>query len=335
MGSFDYRTISIAVVISLIVGVGAGYMVGNSPVSSLIEEKDWLEGKYDSLYLHLQSVEAELESTQELLVEEQRDNELLQERYMEMLAIDQENQMLKQQKNEEINNLKMQLESLNETYQELILAYSSKFVISDLEINPEEVEINQPVTISVIIKNIGGLEGSYNLQLKIGDILEASKEVTLNGGESITTSFNVIKDEANTYNFTLNGFSGTFKVIRPLWCEIGLPYVAPDGLTVTLTSLTITEKIGSYQYTIWYTLKNEQPDRAIDEGTFKMYYESESGGLPQYGFFGILFPGDSLARTYTFEELKGKLFGILAYHHEQFFSSEPLEDSLKWKVEIP
>ncbi|MCW3988736.1 MAG: hypothetical protein NWE88_01525 [Candidatus Bathyarchaeota archaeon] len=330
-------------------------MVGNSPVSSLIEEKDGLEAEYDSLDLIFQSLEAELDSTQELLVKEQKDNALLQERYLEMLALDQENQLLKQQvidleseitslqnsydeleiENEEIDNLKMQLESLNETYQELILAYSSKFVISDLEVNPEEIEINQPVTISVIIQNIGGLEGSYNLQLKIGDILEASKEVTLIGGESITTSFDVIKDEANTYNFTLNGFSGTFKFIRPLWCEIGLPYVAPDGLTVTLTSLTITEKVGSYQYTIWYTLKNEQPDRAIDEGTFKMYYESESGGLPQYGFFGILFPGDSLSRTYTFEELKGKLFGILAYHHEQFFSSEPLEDSLKWKVEIP
>ena len=119
------------------------------------------------------------------------------------------------------------------------------------------------------------------------------------------------------------------------WCEIGVPYEAVDGLTVTLIDLTINEKIGSYQYKISYILKNEQPDRAIDEGSFKMYYASESGGLPQYGFFGNLFPGDAVPRTYTFEELKNKPFGILAYHPEQFFSSDPLEDSLKWKVEIP
>ncbi|MBU1173485.1 MAG: hypothetical protein KKD44_28290 [Proteobacteria bacterium] len=235
----------------------------------------------------------------------------------------------------QVINLKENLENLNVTYQELILTYSSEFVTSDLEIDPEEVEINHPVTISITLKNIGGLEGNYNLQLKVDGIIESSKEITLVGGEAVTISFDVVKDEAGTYNFTLDNLSGTFNVIRPIWCEIGVPYVASDGLTVTLTSLTITEKVGSYQYKIWYTLKNEQLDKSIDEGTFKMYYESESGGLPQYGFFGELFPGDSLSRAYAFEELKGKPFGILAYHPTQFFSSEPLEDSLKWKVELP
>jgi hypothetical protein len=46
---FNLRTISIAVVIALIVGAGAGYMIGNSPVSSLIEEKNGLEEEYDLL----------------------------------------------------------------------------------------------------------------------------------------------------------------------------------------------------------------------------------------------------------------------------------------------
>ena len=44
--------------------------------------------------LAFQDLEVELDSTQELLVEEQRDNELLRERYVEMLAIDQENQQI-------------------------------------------------------------------------------------------------------------------------------------------------------------------------------------------------------------------------------------------------
>jgi len=119
------------------------------------------------------------------------------------------------------------------------------------------------------------------------------------------------------------------------WCEIGVPYRAVDGLTVTLDSFTIVEKTGSYQYMITYTLKNENPDEAIDEGSFKMYYKHESGGLPQYGFFGKLFPGDTKTRSYTFEELKSKLFDVLEYHHDNFFSKEPLEDSLKWKVVYP
>ncbi len=54
------------VIAGLVVGLGGGYLVGNSSVSSLMEEKGWLE--------------AELDYTLELLVELQRDsNDLLDE----------------------------------------------------------------------------------------------------------------------------------------------------------------------------------------------------------------------------------------------------------------
>ncbi len=118
------------------------------------------------------------------------------------------------------------------------------------------------------------------------------------------------------------------------WCDIGVPYLAVDGLTVTLNSFTIVEKIGSYQYQILYTLENNGDDKVL-EGTFKMYYQDSVGGLPQYGFFNYLFPGDTLVRGYTFEEIKSQPFDVLGYHHDHFFLGEPLEDSLKWKVEIP
>ena len=124
---FDYRTISIVVVISLLVGAGAGYMVGISHVSSLNEEIDWLEAEYDSLYLAFQSLEVELNSTQELLVEEQRDNELLQERYLEMLEIDRENQLLNQEVIElesEISSLQNAYQDIEDEYEELQFSYS-------------------------------------------------------------------------------------------------------------------------------------------------------------------------------------------------------------------
>ena len=133
----------------------------------------------------------------------------------------------------------------------------------------------------------------------------------------------------------------TFKV--PLarsedeWCKIGVEYRAVDGLTVILHSFDIIEKTGSYQYVIIYTLRNDNPDKKIPEGAFKLYYRDENGGLPQYGFFGYLYPGDSITRSYTFEELKSKLFDVLEYSaiEANFFSDEPLPDSLKWKVIYP
>jgi len=66
-----------------------------------------------------------------------------------------------------------------------------------------------------------------------------------------------------------------------------------------------------------------------------MYYKNETGGLPQYGFFGKLFPGDTLNRAYTFEELKAEPLDLLEYADDNFFSLSPLENSLRWSVEIP
>ena len=159
----------------------------------------------------------------------------------------------------------------------------------------------------VTMKHTFNSKGSYNIKLTVTD----NKEAT-----SIT-----IKTITITETLT--------------FCQIGVPYIADDGLTVVLNSLTITEKSGSYQYTINYTVTNNTADKAIDEGTFKMYYKNESGGLPQYGFFNKLFPGDTRNRTYTFEELKSKPFDVLEYSSDNFFSPEPLVNSLKWEVHVP
>jgi len=159
----------------------------------------------------------------------------------------------------------------------------------------------------VTVKHTFNSKGIYNIKLTVTD----NKEATSSTIKTITITETI-----------------TF-------CQIGVPYIADDGLTVVLNSLIITEKIGSYQYSINYTLTNNTADKAIDEGTFKMYYKNESGGLPQYGFFDKLFPGDTRNRTYTFEELKSKPFDVLEYSSDNFFSPEPLVNSLKWEVHVP
>lgn len=76
---FNLRIISIVVVIALIAGAWAGYTVGNSPVTSLMEEKDWLEAEYDSLDLDFQSVISTIETLENEIYELNSQIEFLSE----------------------------------------------------------------------------------------------------------------------------------------------------------------------------------------------------------------------------------------------------------------
>jgi hypothetical protein len=90
-------------------------------------------------------------------------------------------------------------------------------------------------------------------------------------------------------------------VIRTFYETINVTYVARNGLTVTLTAFTIVDT-GTYKnYTATYTQKNNTT-ASIDEGQLKLYL-ADGTGLPQYGSFNALFPGDSQSRSYTFKVL--------------------------------
>lgn len=114
------------------------------------------------------------------------------------------------------------------------------------------------------------------------------------------------------------------------YLELNKPYTANDDMTITVTSIQKNEEVGSIKYTVSYILKNETADKKIDEATFKMYFE-DGTNLPQYGFFGSLFPGQSLSRSYTFEFLKTKVPTLIEYEAD-FFATEPSLNTLKWKV---
>ncbi len=82
-----------------------------------------------------------------------------------------------------------------------VLAYTrpAAFVASDLSISPAEVDIGETVTISVLVTNIGDLTGSYEVSLKVDNVVVATKEITLAGGASQKVTFTTTKDVAGTY----------------------------------------------------------------------------------------------------------------------------------------
>ncbi len=93
---------------------------------------------------------------------------------------------------------------------------SAQFELGELDINPAQAEVGEPVTITILAQNTGELEGSYPLTLKIDDQIEQSKETTLAAGESREVSFTVIKDAPGTYVVDINGLTGEFVVLAPV-----------------------------------------------------------------------------------------------------------------------
>jgi hypothetical protein len=59
------------------------------------------------------------------------------------------------------------------------------------------------VTISAIVTNVGDLSGSYEVYLKVNNIVEATDTITLDGGASERVTFSTSKDVAGSYNVEL------------------------------------------------------------------------------------------------------------------------------------
>ncbi len=101
----------------------------------------------------------------------------------------------------------------------------AEFVLSNLTISPAEVKLGESVNISATISNTGEVEGSYIVTLKLNDVAEDTKVVTLAGGQSTTVAFTVSPDVTGIYNVEVDGLVGSFSVVeivKPInWWLIG------------------------------------------------------------------------------------------------------------------
>lgn len=91
----------------------------------------------------------------------------------------------------------------------------ASFGISGLTITPKEVTAGSSVTIEVLVTNMGGITGTYDVTLKIDDTVESMETVTLEGTASRKVTFTVTKSTAKAYSVSINGQSGTFVVKSP------------------------------------------------------------------------------------------------------------------------
>jgi len=125
------------------------------------------------------------------------------------------------------------------------------FSLSNLTIQPAEVQPEEAVTISVYVANTGGSEGSYTVLLNINGAVETSKEVMVNAGFSKEVTFTTTRDMLGTYTVTVDGLSGSFTVAP------AIPVVpVPGGFLVTNLSITPLEVQPKETVTITVSVTN-------------------------------------------------------------------------------
>lgn len=89
---------------------------------------------------------------------------------------------------------------------------AATFTTSLLSISPSEVNIGDPVSISVLLTNTGEEEGSTSVTLTINGVEEENSEITLAGGGRETIVFTTSRDGMGTYSVDVNGLLGWFRV---------------------------------------------------------------------------------------------------------------------------
>jgi uncharacterized membrane protein len=88
----------------------------------------------------------------------------------------------------------------------------AKFSLSELNVNPTQIQVGDEATVSVKVTNEGEAQGSYTVILKVDQSTRDSETVTLGAGESTTVQFAVTEQTPGTYDVDVNGLSAEFTV---------------------------------------------------------------------------------------------------------------------------
>ncbi|MDD4985387.1 MAG: CARDB domain-containing protein [Dehalococcoidales bacterium] len=88
------------------------------------------------------------------------------------------------------------------------------FAVSDLTVNPAEIQPDGMVTVTAIILNTGGSDGSYKAMLMVNNAREAERSVVVAAGSQETISFTLSKKEAGSYTVDVGGVTRNFTVIN-------------------------------------------------------------------------------------------------------------------------
>ena len=102
---------------------------------------------------------------------------------------------------------------------------ASGFVISNLLIQPDEVQPGDIVTITLSVANTNDTWGLYNPVLMIDGVREIERQAIIAAGSTETVTFYVLREEPGIYGVFINDLSGSFTVEEPAPPQIQEPVI--------------------------------------------------------------------------------------------------------------
>lgn len=178
----------------------------------------------------------------------------------------------------------------------------AEFEISNLTFSPSEVEAGEPVIISAMVKNVGDLEGTYTVELKIDGGIQETKDVTLAGGATETVSFMVTRDTSGTYTIGVNGLQRALNVLTPatgkIWVSIWNDDYAFHNVSVLLNDVEIARKdhlangyweglLKDFEVTGTYELKIKVEWFEVSSVWSSLTFTDTVGDEPAHWYYGV------------------------------------------------
>jgi len=97
----------------------------------------------------------------------------------------------------------------------------AEFEVISLVIKPTEAVAGETVTITAVVKNIGGSEGTYAVMLSVDGVTAEAKETTLvTPGSSAVVTFSLTKNTPGTYEISIGELSSTLVVKEELVAKV-------------------------------------------------------------------------------------------------------------------
>lgn len=120
--------------------------------------------------------------------------------------------------------------------------------------------------------------------------------------------------------------------VKDPYKKVGVTYKSKWGLDCTVTAIDIRVYDAKMSCLITYTIKNTTSDKKLNECTFSCITK-DGKNEGQNGFFGSLYPGESISRAYVFNTLTSDPFVELKFIN--IFGNPVVDkdaDDLKWNL---